>query len=77
VVGYAMDKLDFPTAPAVLGLLLGPMAEGELRLALTISMGDPKILFASVASWITIGCTVLVFASPWLRDAWARRRNPA
>jgi putative tricarboxylic transport membrane protein len=77
VVGYAMDKLEFPTAPAVLGLLLGPMAEGELRLALTISMGDPKILFSSLASWITIACTVLVFASPWLRSAWARRRDPA
>lgn len=76
VVGYAMDKLDFPTAPAVLGLLLGPMAEGELRLALTISMGDPSILFSSIASWITIACTVLVFASPWLRAAWARRGAP-
>lgn len=77
VVGYAMDKLDFPTAPAVLGLLLGPMAEGELRLALTISMGDPKILLASVASWITIACTLLVFVSPWLRAAWERRKTTA
>ena len=74
LVGYVMDKLDFPTAPAVLGMLLGPMAENELRLALTISMGDPAVLFASAASWITIACTVLVFASPWLRNAWARRR---
>lgn len=77
VVGYAMDKLDFPTAPAVLGMLLGPMAENELRLALTISMGDPGALFASLASWITIACTVLVFASPWLRAALARRRTAA
>lgn len=74
LLGYAMDRLDFPTAPAVLGMLLGPMAENELRLALTISMGDPAVLFASAASWVTIGCTLLVFASPWLRTAWARGR---
>jgi putative tricarboxylic transport membrane protein len=77
VVGYAMDKLEFPTAPAVLGLLLGPMAEGELRLALTISMGDASILFASLASWVTITCTLLVFLSPWLRSAWQRRKAAA
>ena len=74
LLGYAMDRLDFPTAPAVLGMLLGPMAENELRLALTISMGDASVLFGSVASWMTIACTVLVFISPWLRRAWAARR---
>lgn len=73
LLGYAMDKLDFPTAPAVLGMLLGPMAENELRLALTISMGDASVLFGSVAAWITIACTVLVFISPWLRKAMAAR----
>jgi TctA family transporter len=74
LLGYAMDRLDFPTAPAVLGMLLGPMAENELRLALTISMGDASVLFGSVASWMTIACTVLVFISPWLRKAMAARR---
>jgi TctA family transporter len=50
------------------------MAENELRLALTISMGDASVLFGSVASWMTIACTVLVFISPWLRKAMAARR---
>lgn len=33
--------------PAVLGLLLGPMAETQLRLAPTISRGDPVALVAN------------------------------
>ncbi len=77
VVGYTMDKLGYPTAPAVLGLLLGPMAERELRLALTISRGDVGVLFSSVTAWIVIAMTVAVFVSPWLRDWWAHRARAA
>lgn len=76
VIGYAMDKLDYPTAPAVLGLLLGPMAESELRLALTISRGDAGILFSSITAWIVIAMTVAVFVSPWVRSWWTRRNQP-
>jgi putative tricarboxylic transport membrane protein len=76
VIGYAMDKLGYPTAPAVLGLLLGPMAESELRLALTISRGDVGILFSSITAWVVIVMTVAVFVSPWLRTWWTRRGQP-
>ncbi|GIX09277.1 tripartite tricarboxylate transporter permease [Elioraea sp.] len=67
LVGYAMERLDYPTAPAVLGMLLGPMAEQQLRLALTIGLGDPAVLVANPASWAVIALTLLVLASPWLR----------
>ena len=77
IVGYAMDKLDYPTAPAVLGLLLGPMAESELRLALTISRGDVAVLFSSITAWIVIAMTIGVFVSPWVRDWWMRRQAQA
>jgi putative tricarboxylic transport membrane protein len=77
VVGYTMDKLGYPTAPAVLGLLLGPIAESELRLALTISRGDVSILFSSVTAWIVLLMTIAVFVSPWLRDWWTRRARAA
>lgn len=66
LIGYWLDKLDIPSAPLVLGLLLGPMAESQFRLALTVSMGNPSILFSSVTSWILIAGTLLIFAAPFL-----------
>jgi putative tricarboxylic transport membrane protein len=39
-VGYLMRRFDFPTAPAVIGMILGPFAEQEFRRAMTISAGD-------------------------------------
>jgi len=75
VVSYTMDKLNFPTAPVVLGLLLGPMAERELRIALSVSRGDVGVLFSSVTAWIVIVLTIAVFMSPWIRDWWRRRES--
>jgi putative tricarboxylic transport membrane protein len=42
-VGYLMRRFDYPSAPAIIGLILGPLAEQELRRALTISQGDPSV----------------------------------
>jgi putative tricarboxylic transport membrane protein len=35
-----MKRFDFPAAPLIVGLILGPMAEQSLRQALTISQGE-------------------------------------
>ena len=43
VVGCAMRAHDVPLVPAVLGLVLGPLAELQFRRALAISEGDPSV----------------------------------
>ncbi len=43
VVGYLMRKLDYPMAPAVLAIVLGPLAETSLRQSLLIGNGSPLI----------------------------------
>lgn len=43
VTGYAMSLLRFPIAPLLLGYILGPMMEANLRRSLLISGGDPSI----------------------------------
>jgi len=43
IVGYLMQKLRFPPGPLVLGVILGPMAESNLRRALILSKGSPWI----------------------------------
>lgn len=40
VLGYLFAKNDYPVAPLVLALVLGPMIENNMRRALTISYGD-------------------------------------
>ncbi|HTN61611.1 MAG TPA: tripartite tricarboxylate transporter permease, partial [Devosia sp.] len=40
-------RFDYPIAPVVVGLILGPLAEQQLRRALAISQGDPMILIHS------------------------------
>ena len=40
IMGYLMRLYGYPIAPVVVGLILGPMAEQQLRRALSISQGD-------------------------------------
>ncbi len=60
VVGYLMRKLDFPLAPVVLGLVLGPLMERNLRRAMALSGGEWSVLFDS---GIAITLWVLALAS--------------
>lgn len=47
LLGYGLRRFGYPIAPVVVGLILGPMAEQQLRRALAISQGDPTILVHS------------------------------
>jgi putative tricarboxylic transport membrane protein len=47
LLGYVLRQFHYPIAPVVVGLILGPMAEQQLRRALAISQGDPTVLVHS------------------------------
>jgi putative tricarboxylic transport membrane protein len=64
LAGYAMRVYDFPIAPVLLGLILGPMAETQLRRALAISQGDPLVLLQSPLSATLLAVAVLVLLLP-------------
>lgn len=58
VLGYVMRKLDMPTVPVILGILLGNAMEDNLRRAMVLSNGDWTFLFSSpiaVGLWIAAG----------------------
>ena len=59
VLGYVLRKLDVPTVPVILGILLGGNMEDALRRAMVISDGDPAYLFSSA---IAIGLWVVAVA---------------
>ena len=61
VVGYLLRKLDYPLAPAVLAIVLGPIAEPKLRQSLMISDGDLSIFVTRpISGTITVIAIVLI-----------------
>jgi putative tricarboxylic transport membrane protein len=60
VLGALLRLADVPVAPAVVGLILGPIAEQQLRRSLTISQGDVGIL---VSSPLTVALFTLAVAA--------------
>ncbi|MGQ7247725.1 tripartite tricarboxylate transporter permease [Halomonas sp. V046] len=64
VLGFLLEKIKFPLVSIILGLVLGPIAESELRRALSMSQGDLSIFFTRPisASLIAISCLLLATA---------------
>ena len=54
LLGYGLRRFDYPIAPVVVGLILGPLAEQQLRRALAISQGDPTVLVHSPISVVLL-----------------------
>jgi putative tricarboxylic transport membrane protein len=67
LLGYFMERLDYPTAPFVLGLVLGGVAEYQLRLSLVIGGGEWISLFNRPISMVLIALIVLLIALPIVR----------
>jgi len=77
VVGYLMRKLDYPMAPAVLAIVLGPLSEISMRQALLLSDGSFMIFFERpIAGSIMVAAIILILLPIWkaIRD---KRREKA
>ncbi len=75
VVGYFMSKVKIPTSPAILGLILGPMAEKNFRTALLKSSGDPSVFFRTTICWFFLAMIFIsLFGGP-IKDAVLRRKK--
>jgi putative tricarboxylic transport membrane protein len=69
-LGFIWIKLGCPAAPMLLGFVLGPMLEENLRRAMLISRGDPSVFFTrpiSLAFIIVTFLIVLTMALPAVR----------
>jgi putative tricarboxylic transport membrane protein len=64
LLGFAMRRFGWPVAPAVIGLILGPVAETNLRRALAISDGDVSALVSSPFSVVVLLVAVLAVVGP-------------
>ncbi len=64
LMGYVMRVYDFPIAPVLIGLILGPMAENQLRTALAAGQGNPIVLVSTPLSATLAVLTLLILALP-------------
>jgi len=62
IAAFFLRILDYPVAPAVLAIVLGPIAEPKLRQSLLFSDGDFSIFFTRpIAGPITVVALILIF----------------
>jgi len=75
LLGYAMRRLDFPSAPLILGLVLGDAMERALRQSLMMSQGDLSILVSRPISATMLLLAVLLLIMPLFRkfNSWRVR----
>ena len=75
-LGYLFAKLECEPAPLILGFVLGPMMEENLRRGMLLSRGDPSVFFTrplSLAFLLMALAMLVVVAVPAIR----RRREEA
>ena len=72
LLGFAMRRWDIPVGPAVIGLILGPLAETQFRRALSISQGDATVFFTQPISATFLAITAALVIVPWVVRRWRR-----
>lgn len=77
VLGYVMLNADFPLAPVILGVVLGPLMERSLRRSLALSEGDWGVLFSSPIALAFWAAAIIGVAGPALGALWNRRPGKA
>lgn len=73
VIGYFMRKFDLNNAAVVLALILGPLGEKGLRLALRKSQGDIGVLFSSPVCWVLIVLCIFGIFSPFFMNKFEKK----
>ena len=72
VMGFFMRRYDFPTAPVIIGMILGPLAEQNFRQAMTISQGDLTTFLTKPISLTLLLLSVFALVGP---KVWAMRKK--
>ena len=74
VLGFFLRVYKFPIGPMVLGLLLGPTMESNLRRALTLSRGDWSYFVTQPISCVILALVVVTFCLPFIVEIMKKRK---
>ena len=74
LLGVAMRRFDFPTAPVVVGMILGPLAEAQLRNAMSIGEGSAAVFFQRPMSITLVVIIVAVLVLPRVAKRMSERK---
>ncbi|MDZ4399713.1 tripartite tricarboxylate transporter permease [Hydrogenophaga sp.] len=77
LLGVLMRRFDFPTAPVVVGMILGPLAEAQLRNAVSIGEGSAMVFLQRPMSLALIIVVLCVLVLPRVMRAVALRKVAA
>ena len=69
IVGYLMKRWGYSTPSMILGVILGPMAEGEFRRAVMLSKGNWTYFCSSPVSIVLLVLIIVTLVGPALRKA--------
>lgn len=75
VAGYFLKKYDFPTAPLILGLVLGPMVEKALVQTSSYANGDLSVIFTEPLALTILGIAVVIMLVPALMRRFSQVRQ--
>ncbi|WP_028308731.1 tripartite tricarboxylate transporter permease [Desulfitibacter alkalitolerans] len=73
VFGYILYMFKFPPMPMILGIVLGPIAESNLRRALLVSEGSWLIFIQRPISLVLLFLTILLVAYPYVTGVHKRK----
>jgi putative tricarboxylic transport membrane protein len=76
-MGFLMRRYDFPTAPVIIGVILGPLAEQNFRQAMTISAGDWTVFFTRPLAGSILAIAAIIVLAPAIYSAVQKRRAAA
>jgi len=74
LLGVVMRRFDFPTAPVVVGMILGPLAEAQLRNAMSIGEGSAAVFFQRPMSITLVVIIVAVLVLPRVAKRMSERK---
>ena len=77
LLGLMMRRFDFPAAPVVIGMILGPLAEAQMRNAMSIGEGKWSVFVERPGSLSLLIVVVAVLALPRLMKLMRRNKRAA
>jgi putative tricarboxylic transport membrane protein len=73
LLGLVMRRFNFPTAPVLVGMILGPLAEAQMRNAISIGEGSPMVFLQRPVSLSILVVVLLILILPRLLKSRANK----